>query len=751
MLGSRWATRWRRNTLAVLLVASVSSLALTACTPDRKPDKDAEFVGMLAVDPDSAFGLPKPLGLTPKLQDETVVLDEAATSTISSVTVVDPEGCAPADPDRHPCEFVIAFSSPPHGVEVGSVLVAGVSPQTPGGLLVTVTGFEGSTVLAVEAGLGDALEQGDGSVEKQFTAADIGTQTLAPGVSALGSAAVHRIGEAKQGPGDKEFNFAIDHVQIADGVYADGVASFDMGCGAYAGVSWEEYFGIPVYPNGVYFEAKCGASQSGSITVSATKTVQANYSKQIANFTLDPITFYVIVPIVFVPHITVSVAANGNLKADMSFGAAESFSANVGINYSDGFNAIKDFGYDASSPTATGSARLSAEASVTVGESLLLYDIAGPAMSETLYVRLKGAAAGESPLWCIRGGLRADASLVLETEVKNLNWGPEQLFDIDKELGCAENSAPTLKIDSPGAGIYYPHDGPFPPTFSVTAPDPEDGYLEPVWTSSVDGELGTGTLVNPPLSLGTHIITATVTDSGGLTVSQSVTIQVTELKPQVSFQVKGSNGVWQSMTSLAGKQGDILYFRVVSKHDVSLMIEDCADVSFSGGLPVSKVAQCDYGISLSQQGSHTVTATVVDSNGKAGSAPFSVSVAPPPLVVTPKISTIDATKTSPSPSWVVPDGYSVNEGNTVSLHASYVNQSTAKVVVRYEWWVRNSATGTLTLILGTDSSPSTGSYRNWIAPNGGGTYVVTAYMFNKSTGVVADKNSFTIVVEKPIK
>jgi hypothetical protein len=253
------------------------------------------------------------------------------------------------------------------------------------------------------------------------------------------------------------------------------------------------------------------------------------------------------------------------------------------------------------------------------------------------------------------------------------------------------------------------------------------------------------------LSPGTHIITATTTDSAGLSASQSVTIDVTELKPQVSFQLKGNDGVWHAVTSLSGTQGDTLYFRVVSTHDVPLMIEDCAKVSWAGGLPVSKVAECDYGVSLSKQGTFTLTATVVDSNGKAGSASFSVSVAPPPAVITPKISAITATKTSPPPTTVVPDGTSVNEGDTVLLRAYYLNEPTAKVIVRYEWWVRNTATGTLTLILGTDSAPSVGSYRTWTAPTGGGNYIVTAYMFNKSTGVVADSKTFTVIVAKPIK
>jgi len=66
-------------------------------------------------------------------------------------------------------------------------------------------------------------------------------------------------------------------------------------------------------------------------------------------------------------------------------------------------------------------------------------------------------------------------------------------------------------------------------SLSATANDTEDGDITASisWDSSLDGFLGsTGSIDVGSLSVGTHLITASVTDSGGATGSASVTISV---------------------------------------------------------------------------------------------------------------------------------------------------------------------------------------------------------------------------------
>ena len=59
--------------------------------------------------------------------------------------------------------------------------------------------------------------------------------------------------------------------------------------------------------------------------------------------------------------------------------------------------------------------------------------------------------------------------------------------------------------------------------------DVEDGDLTGaslVWTSSIDGALGTGTMFNKVLSVGIHAITLTATDSASNADSATITLTI---------------------------------------------------------------------------------------------------------------------------------------------------------------------------------------------------------------------------------
>ena len=89
------------------------------------------------------------------------------------------------------------------------------------------------------------------------------------------------------------------------------------------------------------------------------------------------------------------------------------------------------------------------------------------------------------------------------------------------------NNPPTVSITAPADGTSVTDGTSI--GFSGTANDTEDGNISGSlsWTSSLDGNIGSGGSFNATLSVGTHTITASATDSGGASDSDSITVTVT--------------------------------------------------------------------------------------------------------------------------------------------------------------------------------------------------------------------------------
>jgi len=92
--------------------------------------------------------------------------------------------------------------------------------------------------------------------------------------------------------------------------------------------------------------------------------------------------------------------------------------------------------------------------------------------------------------------------------------------------GPPPNTAPTVTITAPVNGSTFTEGTPI--GFTATATDVEDGDLSAglAWSSDLDGALGTGASISTALSVGTHTITAAVTDSGSLSGSDAITVTV---------------------------------------------------------------------------------------------------------------------------------------------------------------------------------------------------------------------------------
>jgi subtilisin family serine protease len=99
-------------------------------------------------------------------------------------------------------------------------------------------------------------------------------------------------------------------------------------------------------------------------------------------------------------------------------------------------------------------------------------------------------------------------------------------------LSASSNDPPTATISSPSDGQSFTQGASV--QFTGSASDGEDGDLTASlsWTSSIDGAIGSGgSFSRSDLSVGTHTITASVTDSGGLSGSDTVTITINPQGP----------------------------------------------------------------------------------------------------------------------------------------------------------------------------------------------------------------------------
>ena len=114
-------------------------------------------------------------------------------------------------------------------------------------------------------------------------------------------------------------------------------------------------------------------------------------------------------------------------------------------------------------------------------------------------------------------------------------------------------------MDAPQDSAAFPSGTPI--TFEGSASDAEDGDLtaQLAWTSDLDGPIGSGGSFTVTLSDGTHVVTAGVTDSGGLTASDAVTVTVSDFVLTAGgYKVKGRQHADLSWSGSTAAEIDVL-------------------------------------------------------------------------------------------------------------------------------------------------------------------------------------------------
>jgi hypothetical protein len=133
------------------------------------------------------------------------------------------------------------------------------------------------------------------------------------------------------------------------------------------------------------------------------------------------------------------------------------------------------------------------------------------------------------------------------------------------------NTAPTASIASPGNNASFSQGASI--SFSGSASDAQDGNLTSGlrWTSNIDGAIGSGGSFSRTLSAGTHTITASVTDGGGMSGTASITVNLVAAPPSGAsagtdsgatltargYKTKGLQNADLSWSGLGASQTDV--------------------------------------------------------------------------------------------------------------------------------------------------------------------------------------------------
>jgi thermitase len=174
------------------------------------------------------------------------------------------------------------------------------------------------------------------------------------------------------------------------------------------------------------------------------------------------------------------------------------------------------------------------------GASVTFTGIATDAEDGILSVNLQWASS-------IDGAIATGASFSTSSLSVGMHTITAQVTDSGGATGNASitvtitvvtNTAPTVSITSPANGSSFAQGVSI--TFTGTANDAQDGNISIFlqWTSSIDGAIGFGSIVSASsLSVGVHTITAQVTDSGGLTGNDyiSITVSVSATSPHGDY------------------------------------------------------------------------------------------------------------------------------------------------------------------------------------------------------------------------
>ncbi|GLR19451.1 hypothetical protein GCM10007940_40670 [Portibacter lacus] len=220
---------------------------------------------------------------------------------------------------------------------------------------------------------------------------------------------------------------------------------------------------------------------------------------------------------------------------------------------------------------------------------------------------------------------------ILNIDLLQVNQNPSlKGIDICFVSGPA-NNAPVVSISSPSDNGTEIINSLLTFTGSVTDVEDDDNTITSnlLWTSDIEGVIGTGgTFDFAGLSLGAHVITASVTDAGGLVGEASINLIIsnTNTPPVLTIDspIDGSNVTRGSSFSLTATASDN------EDGDISHMIAWTTDDTGELFAPVSGIGNT-VDLLLVRPGTTIVTATITDTDNNMVTETITLNVSAPEI------------------------------------------------------------------------------------------------------------------------
>ncbi|MBA2667996.1 MAG: S8 family serine peptidase, partial [Trueperaceae bacterium] len=176
--------------------------------------------------------------------------------------------------------------------------------------------------------------------------------------------------------------------------------------------------------------------------------------------------------------------------------------------------------------------------------------------------------------------------------------------------------------------------------------DVEDSFpcCTVVWSSNVDGQLGTGTgIVHLFTTMGSRVVTARATDSGGAVTEASVVVNVINVAPNVTLHAPTEAAVVfrTAVVQLRGSATDR------NEPDETLACANLTWTSSVGSDPFPIVG-CEVSATFTSNGARVLTLTGTDSLGASDAESVSITVVDPPPNLPPNVQ-VTSPQTGSSP------------------------------------------------------------------------------------------------------